>query len=135
LLQKSQLEHLVSVLASKCAELQKLKGNDGELQLALKLLEDAQIQAAQAGELASGGRDGKSPKKKPREPQTGHGPTDQPALERVSLRCELDAADRVCPSCKGDLAPLEGQAGALGDDRRRRAQVRGRRGGAAEVHL
>jgi hypothetical protein len=48
LLQKSQLEHLVAVLARKCAELQKLKGGEDELQLALKLLEDAQHEVAKA---------------------------------------------------------------------------------------
>ncbi len=109
LLQKSQLEHLAAALARKCAELQKLKGGENELQLTLKLLEDTQKQVAAADALVGrpGGGDGK---KKPREPQTGHGPTEQPALERVPLRCELDDADRVCPSCKGDLEPLAGQA-------------------------
>ena len=50
LLQKSQLEHLVAMLARKCAELQKLKGGEDELQLTLKLLEDAQKQVAKAEE-------------------------------------------------------------------------------------
>jgi hypothetical protein len=40
-LQKSQLEHLIATLARKCAELEKLKGGRGELQMALKLLEEA----------------------------------------------------------------------------------------------
>ena len=34
------------MLARKCAELEKLKGSGGELQLALKLLEEAQQEAA-----------------------------------------------------------------------------------------
>jgi len=41
-LQKSQLEHLIATLARKCAKLEKLKGSGGELQIALKLLEEAQ---------------------------------------------------------------------------------------------
>jgi hypothetical protein len=45
-LQKSQLEHLISMLARKCAELEKLKGSGGELQIALGLLEEAQQKAA-----------------------------------------------------------------------------------------
>ncbi len=45
-LQKSQLEHLIAVLARKCAELEKLKGGSGELQMALKLLEEAQQEVA-----------------------------------------------------------------------------------------
>ena len=58
LLQKSQLERLVAMLARKCAELQKLKGGEDELQLTLKLLEDAQKQVAQAEKLTRprGGR-------------------------------------------------------------------------------
>jgi transposase len=111
LLQKSQLEHLVAVLARKCAELAKLKGGEDELQLTLKLLEDAQKQVAEADALTGRGQGGGgNGEKKEREPQTGHGPTEQMALERVSLLCELDDADRVCPSCSGQLEPLKGQA-------------------------
>ena len=109
-LQRSQLEHLVEVLARKCAELQKLKSGENELQLTLKLLEDAQKQVAAADVLAGRVRGDAGREKKAREPQSGHGPTEQPALATVPLRCELDEADRVCPSCKGDLVPLEGQA-------------------------
>jgi hypothetical protein len=123
LLQKSQLEHLVAVLARKCAELAKLKGGEDELQLTLKLLEDAQKQVAEADALTGRGRGGGDSEKKDREPQTGHGPTEQAALEQVSLLCELDEADRVCPSCSGHLEPLKGQAERSGDDRRGRAQV------------
>jgi transposase len=115
LLQKSQLEHLVAVLARKCAELAKLKGGEDELQLTLKLLEDAQKQVAEADALVGGGRSDKGDggdkgDKQEREAQTGHGPTEQLALERVTLHCELDAADRVCPSCSGELQPLKDQA-------------------------
>jgi hypothetical protein len=45
-LQKLQLEHLIAMLARKCAELEKLKGSAGELQIALALLEEAQQEAA-----------------------------------------------------------------------------------------
>jgi transposase len=109
MLQKSQLEHLVAVLARKCAELAKLKGGEDELQLTLKLLEDAQKQVAEADALVGRGRDERNGEKKDREPQAGHGPMDQLALERVSLLCELDDADRVCPSCERHLEPLKGQ--------------------------
>lgn len=37
---------LIAALARKCAELEKLKGGSGELQTALKLLEEAQQAAA-----------------------------------------------------------------------------------------
>ena len=110
LLQKSQLERLVTMLARKCAELQKLKGGEDELQLTLKLLEDAQKQVAQADELTKAGRGQRGERESPREQQRGHGPTEQPALERVQLRCELDEADRACPHCGDRLEPLAGQA-------------------------
>ena len=112
LLQTSQLEHLVAVLARKCAELAKLKGGEDELQLTLKLLEDAQKQVAEADAAVGGGKGdgGDKSEKKEREAQAGHGPTEQLALERVTLRCELDEADRVCPSCSGELQPLKSQA-------------------------
>ena len=51
-LQKSQLEHVIAMLARKCAELEKLKGSGGELQIALKLLEEAQQEAANLDEPA-----------------------------------------------------------------------------------
>jgi transposase len=105
-LQKSQLEHLIAVLARKCSELEKLKGSGGELQIALKLLEEAQQEAAKLDE-------GKRPRgktHKTRDAQRGHGPTEQPDLPRVSLRCELDEADRPCPRCGERLEPLAGQA-------------------------
>jgi transposase len=108
LLQKSQLEQLVAMLARKCAELQKLKGGQDELQLTLKLLEDAQRQVAQADQLSRAGRERRT-RDQPDEPQRGHGPTEQLSLERVPLRCELDDADRACPQCGDRLEPLAGQ--------------------------
>ncbi|MDB5098198.1 MAG: hypothetical protein JWM80_2619 [Cyanobacteria bacterium RYN_339] len=44
-----------------------------------------------------------------RQPQTGHGPREQPELERVPVRHELPADQRVCPCCQGDLVELAGQ--------------------------
>lgn len=108
LLQKSQLEHLVAVLARKCAELEKLKGSEGELQLALKLLEEAQRQAAEADKPRTRRRGDTEREDEPAE-QHGHGPTEQLALERVPLRCELDEGDRGCPSCGSRLEPMAGQ--------------------------
>jgi transposase len=106
LLQASQLEHLVTILSRKCAELEKLKGSEGELQQTLKLLEQVQAHK-QSSKLTSEGPVADEPK--PRVPQRGHGPTDQPALERVLLHCELDEADRKCPACGGGLEPLANQ--------------------------
>jgi transposase len=105
-LQKSQLEHLIAILARKCAELEKLKGGGGELQVALKLLEEAQQEAAKLDKPATPAA---GEKKKAKREQRGHGPTDQPALPHVPLRCELGDADRECPACHGKLKPLAGQ--------------------------
>jgi transposase len=103
-LQKSQLEHLIAMLARKCAELEKLKGSGGELQIALKLLEEAQQEAAKLDEPAA-----PPAGKKAKREQRGHGPTEQSSLPRVPLRCELGEAERACPSCRGMLKPLAGQ--------------------------
>jgi transposase len=103
-LQKSQLEHLIAMLARKCAELEKLKGSGGELQIALKLLEEAQQEAAKLDEPAA------PAEKKAKRQQRGHGPTDQSALPRVSLRCELPDGERECAACHGTLKPLAGQS-------------------------
>lgn len=105
-LQKSQLEHLIAMLARKCAELEKLKGGGGELQIALKLLEEAQQEAAKLDEPAAPSGE----KKKAKREQRGHGPTEQSSLPRVPLRCELSETERECPSCRGTLKPLAGQA-------------------------
>ena len=42
----SQIKHLLDVLASKCSELDQLKGTGRELQLALALIEQAKKEAA-----------------------------------------------------------------------------------------
>jgi transposase len=104
-LQKSQLEHLISMLARKCAELEKLKGSGGELQIALKLLEEAQQEAAKLDAPAAP----PAAKKKTKGEQRGHGPTEQSSLPRVPLRCELGETERECPSCHGTMKPLAGQ--------------------------
>ncbi len=105
-LQKSQLEYLISVLARKCAELEKLKGSGGELQIALKLLEEAQQEAAKLNKPERP----RTGTQKTRPAQRGHGPTEQTALPRIALCCELDEADRACPQCGDRLEPLAGEA-------------------------
>jgi transposase len=106
-LQKSQLEHLIAALARKCVELEKLKGGSGELQMALKLLEEAQQEAAK---LAAPTAPTEIEPKKKRESQRGHGPTTQSNLPRVPLLYELDEADRACPDCGEHMKPLAGEA-------------------------
>ena len=84
------------------------QGRRGRAAATLKLLEDAQKQVAQAEKLARP-RGGRGDRDTSSEPQRGHGPTEQLALERVQLRCELDDADRACPQCGDPLEPLAGQ--------------------------
>ena len=111
LLLDSQMKHLLGVLANKCAELDQFKGSDGELQLALALLEQASKDAeGKSGTKAATPQDRGGPRgggdKGERKPREGHGPTEQMNLERVPLVCELDCADRTCPCCGGHLVPM-----------------------------
>jgi transposase len=108
LAQQVQIEQLVRVLSAQAAELGALKGNDKELQEKLALVEQltkqSQAITAQIEALAPGARSKKA--KKPRE---SFGATEQPALPHVEQVFELDAADKTCPSCGGELAPMSGQ--------------------------
>ena len=45
----------------------------------------------------------------PKKPQTGHGPTPQPALDEVEDVHTLDEADKACPKCGGQLEPIPGE--------------------------
>lgn len=111
LLQQSQLQHLIGILARKCAELEKLKGSEGELQQTLALLESLQKQAESSETPGSNGKAGGAGNKpaKERKPQRGHGPTPQLNLERVPMLCVLDEADHTCPECGGGLKPMQDQ--------------------------
>jgi len=104
--QQIQIEHLLKVLQLKSAELDALKGQDGDLQQTLALLERMHARA-----LADEGLEAKpEPPKKKRKTRSGHGPTKQVELAHETERYELDEADRVCPACGGELEELEGQA-------------------------
>lgn len=46
--------------------------------------------------------------KKPREPQIGHGPTEQPELEVQEELFDVDEADKMCPICGDDLDDWDG---------------------------
>lgn len=81
-------------------------GNQAELALELTNLQKA-LGAAQ-GQPGGGGRserrNGRSKDgQKKNTPQTGHGPTPQPALELVLEEHVLDEADLTCPECGGEL--------------------------------
>jgi transposase len=109
--QQIQIEQLLRVVRAQCDELATLKGSDSELQQKLSLVEEltrqAQKVAEQLEDLPKGGStDGEKPKKKDR---ASSGPTAQPLLAAVEQTFELDAADKTCPSCGGELTPMKEQ--------------------------
>jgi transposase len=106
--QQIQIEQLLRVVQAKCDELATLKGNDTELQQTLALVADltrrAQMAADELKALpATASPDGK------KKPRGRSGPTAQPLLPVVDQTFELDAADKTCPSCGGELRPMAGQ--------------------------
>jgi transposase len=104
LAQQIQIEQLLRVLKLKTKELEALKGDPAELQQTLALVESLTKQQQEAERKASGG----APKKKPKDREKT-GPTEQPRLPLEERVFELDEADRVCPSCGGELSPMTGQ--------------------------
>lgn len=103
LVQQSQIEHLIRTLSKKCAELEHLKGSEGELQQTLALMEEL------ASQLQTPPVEPKAKDAPKRASQRGHGPTEQTELDEVTQTFLLDEADLTCPSCGGDLSAWEGQ--------------------------
>jgi transposase len=108
LVQQVQIEQLLRVLASKCRELDALKGNPQELQQTLGLLERLTKEAQKPSDGASA-EGVKSGAKKSRKSREKFGPTAQPALEPEPELFELDEPDRTCPSCGAKLSPMKDQ--------------------------
>ena len=96
------LEAQVLLLLKQLAELRKAAGREDELQLTLDLLNTLQERALEIQVPPD-------VRKKPKKPQTGHGPTPQPDLPVVIEIVELDEPDKTCPSCAGQLEPWAGQ--------------------------
>jgi len=101
----AQLQQTIRQLQRKCDQLAFFTGNKDELQQTLALIEKLTRQAKAAEAAAK-----TPPAPKPKAPRSASGPTPQPNLPRVPLECELDDADRMCPSCGGGLTPMAGQA-------------------------
>lgn len=116
LLLEAEVQRLLKVLQLKSDEIDRLRGESGDIQQTLKLIEtlreQAEAQASTApgsssegdGESGGGskGPEGSSPRK-------GHGPRPQPNLPTTEELFVHDEADRMCPCCGGRLEPLEGQ--------------------------
>jgi transposase len=103
----AQTKQLIRDLRRRAEKIAFLSGNQEELQQTLDLIASLTVQAASQAK-ALDAMPAPSPKKE-RKPRDRSGPTDQPNLPRVPQRFELDDADRACPSCGGDLAPMAGQ--------------------------
>ena len=101
------LENHVQVLTKKLTEahakLAELTGQN-DLQADLALVEALAQAASQPTAPPAEPKD--APKKKD-EPQTGHGPSEQPGLAQEEMVCVLDEADRICPACGGELKHKE----------------------------
>lgn len=105
LTQQTQIRVLLDVLQRQSAELDEAKGTSGDLQEKITLLNELTAKAVTSDESPAETQ----PKTKKRKKQKGHGPKPQLELERIEEIFELDEADKICPSCGGDLQPLDGQ--------------------------
>jgi len=101
-------------LDEQTRELAKLKGQDGDRQLELEIqqlqarmskLQQMLFGASSERRKGDGGKSGEQEK----QPQTGHGPTEQPELPRVEQVHELAEDERVCQLCGGALEEWAGQ--------------------------
>ena len=109
LAQQTQIEQLLRLIASQAAELGALKGNDGELQQKLAVVEELSRKLREVTESTPAPPSELAPEKRASKPRTKFGNTEQPALPAVEQTFELDAADTMCPSCGGALSPMKGQ--------------------------
>lgn len=106
LLQHSQIEILADALKQRVHELAKLKGDPRALQQTIELLEAL---AKRTADRAQAGAESAAEATPPRKKREQFGPTPQPDLQVVPQLYELDTPDRICPSCGGELAPMDGQ--------------------------
>jgi transposase len=105
-------ERLVSKVMELTKQLLSAQGKDAE-QLQLKIAELEQQLAARNKQIfgRSSEKRSRSEQGDKKAPQKGHGPRQQPLLEVVEEPAfELDAADRACKSCGGQLEEWEGQS-------------------------
>jgi transposase len=109
---ESENRKLIDLLLQARRDLSEAKGKSA-FQLALAV-EDLQHQLAQRNRALFGESSEKRSHDASAEPQakkkqTGHGPTEQPALPSIVVMHELDDADAVCSACGGKLVEWEGQ--------------------------
>jgi transposase len=108
LAQEAQIVALVRTLRVKCAELAALKGNEKELQQTLALIEQlSKSLPSKTTSSDSGEQD--AAVDATHKARGRSGPTEQTSLPHVEQVFELDDADKMCPSCGGELRPMAGQ--------------------------
>jgi transposase len=116
LLQKEN-DRIHKRLEEQTRELARLKGQDGDKQLSLEI-QKLQSQMSKLQKMMFGASsekrkgddaDGALVKDDEKRKQTGHGPSEQPELPRISEPHNLDDEDKVCDLCGGVLEEWEGQ--------------------------
>jgi transposase len=111
LLLQEDNKKLTKLLAQLKRKLHALEGGDPQ-QLMLQIA-GLEQQLAKRNHLLFGDktekRGGSEPAKAEKPVQTGHGPRSQPLLPELEQVHLMDAADKVCSKCGGDLEVFQGQ--------------------------
>lgn len=109
LLQHAQIKHLLAIVEKKDAQLAKLTGKPSNLAFELAAVAAEGDATPAEPTLQPKPVDPRKPPATPNGQKKGHGPTQQPDLAHVVVECKLDEADRICPSCGGELVEMTGQ--------------------------
>ena len=103
-------------LEEQTRELAKLKGQDGDKQLELEIRKlESQMSKLQkmmfgsSSERRTGDDAQENKDKEEKTKRTGHGPKEQPELEKIDQVYELPKEEQVCELCGGELLEWEGQ--------------------------
>jgi transposase len=99
---------LLEALAAQRREIDRLRGKGGDIQLTLKMIEELQAKAKAAADAATKAN-AEHQRRSERRERSRSGPTPQPALPIVEREYTLDAPDRSCTSCGGELRPMKDQ--------------------------
>jgi transposase len=105
-------EHLHTRIAALSARVDELENKQTPEQLALELATLQEQMDRLQRRLFSDSSEKRSTEPKrppPAEPQTGHGPTEQPDLPHVETTVELADDDKICDSCGGELEDMGDQ--------------------------
>lgn len=102
---EAQNRLLLEALAKSQREVSHLRGKpSGDVQLTLKMLEELKAKAKATHEAIE-----RAANKTEKKPRSSSGPTAQPNLPIVERTFVLDAPDRTCTSCGGELHPMKDQ--------------------------